>query len=207
MGSLDVVPLCSMKMKDVASRARVSVATVARVLNGTGPVKRSTRKRVVKAIEDLKYHPSLLARSLSSGNASAVGVVVSSLGNPFFLDIVNRIESRLRASGLEVIGIGTNNQLGRLISAVRQLIGHRVTGLVVLVSEMEPAVMDLLDSYGAPSVVLNGGNVTGNTACISIDYQFGMERTIRYLRDLGHRRMVFIGHRATLNTSQTYLKF
>jgi DNA-binding LacI/PurR family transcriptional regulator len=187
-------------MKDVAGRARVSVTTVARVLNGTGPVKRSTRKLVVEAIGDLKYHPNLLARSLSSGNASAVGVVVSSLGNPFFLDIVNGIESRLRASGLEVIGIGTNNRRGRLISAVQQLIGHRVTGLVILVSEMEPAVMDLLDSYGAPSVVLNGGNVTGNNACISIDYQYGTERTIRYLRDLGHRRMAFTGRRLTPGT-------
>jgi DNA-binding LacI/PurR family transcriptional regulator len=190
-----------MKMKDVARRARVSVATVGRVLKGIGPVKRSTRKRVLKAIEDLKYHPNLLARSLSSGNASAVGVVVPSLGNPFFLDIVNRIESRLRASGQDVIGIGTNYQPGRLIAGVRMLIGHRVTGLVILVSEMDPEVMELLDSYGAPSVVLNGGNVTGNSACISIDYQGGTERTIRYLRDLGHRRMAFIGDHAALGSN------
>jgi LacI family transcriptional regulator len=190
-----------MKMKDVAIRARISVATVSRVLNGTGPVRRSTRTRVLNAIDDLKYHPSLNARSLACGNTSAVGVVVPSLGNPFFLDIVNRIESLLRASGLEVIGIGINNQLGRLVSAVRQLIGRRVTGLVILVSEMDPVVRDLLDSYGAPGVVLDGGTVTGNTACVSIDYQGGMERTIRYLRDLGHRRMAFIGHQATLGPS------
>jgi LacI family transcriptional regulator len=188
-------------MKDVATRAGVSVATVSRVLNGTGPVKRSTRARVLKAIEDLKYHPNLHARSLASGNTSAVGVVVSNLGNPFFLDTIHKIESHLRTSGQEVIGISTNYRPGRLVSGVRQLIGHRVTGLVILVSETDPVVMDLLDSYGAPAVVLNSCNVTGNTACISIDYQYGTERTIRYLRDLGHRRMAFIGHHATLGTN------
>ena len=190
-----------MKMKDVAIRARVSVATVSRVLNGTGPVRRSTRTRVLNAIDDLKYHPSLHARSLVCGNTSAVGVVVPSLGNSFFLDTVNRIESHLRTTGQEVIAIGTDYQLGKLNSSVRQLIGHRVTGLVILVSEMDPVVRDLLDSYGAPGVVLDGGTVTGNTACVSIDYQGGMERTIRYLRDLGHRRMAFIGHQATLGAS------
>jgi LacI family transcriptional regulator len=56
-----------MKLDQVARRARVSTATVSRVLNNTGLVKNSTRARVVKAIEDLKYSPNLHARSLAGG--------------------------------------------------------------------------------------------------------------------------------------------
>ena len=72
----------------VARRAGVSPATVSRVLNHTGRVSESTRARVLRAVKDLKYHPNLAARTLAHGRSRTLGLVVSNLGNPFFLPVL-----------------------------------------------------------------------------------------------------------------------
>ena len=60
-----------MNLEQVARRAKVSTATVSRVLNNASVVKTSTRARVIKAIEELKYHPNLHARNLAGGKSSS----------------------------------------------------------------------------------------------------------------------------------------
>ena len=66
-----------MNLEQVARRAKVSTATVSRVLNDASVVKNSTRARVMKAIEELKYHPNLHARNLAGGKSKTIGVIVS----------------------------------------------------------------------------------------------------------------------------------
>ena len=74
-----------MNLDQVARHARVSTATVSRVLNNAALVKSTTRARVMKAIEELKYSPNLHARSLAGGKSRSIGVIVSNIENPFFL--------------------------------------------------------------------------------------------------------------------------
>ena len=83
----------------VARRAGVSTATVSRVLNNLNVVKNSTRARVLKAAEDLKYHPNLHARSLAKGKSRTLGILVSNMENPFFFDIYRALESAAHARG------------------------------------------------------------------------------------------------------------
>src|SRR5579863_5608700 len=97
-----------MNLEEVAKRAKVSTATVSRVLNHTGQVKGTTRTRVMKAVEELKYHPNLHARNLAGGRSRSLGVIVSNIGNPFFLDIYQEIETGAHANGYEVIMANTD---------------------------------------------------------------------------------------------------
>ena len=71
--------MVAMKLEQVARRARVSTATVSRVLNDKARVKDATRARVLKAIEELNYHPNLHARSLAGGQSRSLGVIVSNI--------------------------------------------------------------------------------------------------------------------------------
>jgi uncharacterized protein YerC len=73
-----------MNLDAVAKEAGVSTATVSRVLNDLNVVKNSTRARVLKAVEELKYHPNLHARSLARGKSRTLGILVSNMENPFF---------------------------------------------------------------------------------------------------------------------------
>src|SRR5579859_1039391 len=97
-----------MNLQEVARRAKVSTATVSRVLNNASLVKTSTRVRVMKAIRELKYHPNLHARSLAGGKSRTLGVIVSNLENPFFFDIYRTIETEAHGRGLDVVMANTD---------------------------------------------------------------------------------------------------
>ena len=125
-----------MNLEQVARRAKVSTATVSRVLNNASVVKSTTRARVVKAIEELKYHPNLHARSLAGGKSRTIGVIASNMENPFFFDIYKTIESDAHTRGYEVVMANTDYRSEQLVTSVRLMIGRRVAGLAVIVSEM-----------------------------------------------------------------------
>jgi DNA-binding LacI/PurR family transcriptional regulator len=187
-----------MKLDHVARRARVSTATVSRVLNNTGLVKSTTRARVLKAIEELRYSPNLHARSLAGGTSRSIGVIVSNIGNPFFLDIYKAVEEGARAAGYELIMANTDYDADRLVNGVRLMIGRRVAGLAAIVSEMDAALIEELNGHRIPVVFYDVGSPRRNITNIRVNYRRGMEKLTSYLHSLGHRRIGFVGHHASL---------
>lgn len=187
-----------MKLDQVARRARVSTATVSRVLNNTGLVKNTTRARVLKAIEELKYSPNLHARSLAGGKSRSIGVIVSNIENPFFLDIYKAVEAGAHGAGYEVIMANTDYSSERLVTSVRLMIGRRVAGLAAIVSEMDGDLIEELTGNRIPVVFYDVGTPRRNITNIRVNYRRGMEKVTAYLYSLGHRRVGFVGHHATL---------
>lgn len=188
-----------MKLEDVAKRARVSIATVSRVLNDAGPVKNATRARVLKAVQELKYHPNIHARTLAGGRSRSLGMIVSNLENPFFLDIFRTLESEAHRHGYEVVVANTDYNPKRLVSSVHLMMGRRVAGLAVIVSEMEPLLMQELTELSLPVVFYDVGTPTHNISNIKVNYQKGIQKTAEYLYSLGHRRIAFVGHHTGLS--------
>ena len=117
-----------MTLDQVAGRARVSRATVSRVLNNRAHVRNAVRTRVMQAIEELKYRPNLIARGLAGGSRS-VGVIVSNFENPFFVDIYKAVEAGAGIAGFDIIMANTGYSPERLTASVRLMIGRRVAGL------------------------------------------------------------------------------
>jgi DNA-binding LacI/PurR family transcriptional regulator len=187
-----------MDLKEVARHARVSTATVSRVLNNAANVKSTTRARVAKAVEKLKYHPNLHARSLAGGKSRSIGVIFSNIENPFFLDIYKVVEAGAHAEGYEVIMANTDYRSEQLVASIRLMIGRRVAGLAAIVSEMDPQLIDELNASDIPVVFYDVGAPRGNITNIRVNYRRGMETLADYLYSLGHRRMGFVGHHATL---------
>jgi DNA-binding LacI/PurR family transcriptional regulator len=190
--------LGDMNLEQVARRAKVSTATVSRVLNNASVVRTSTRARVMKAIEELKYHPNLHARNLAGGKSRTLGVILSNMENPFFFDIYKTIESDAHAAGYEVVVANTDYRSEQLVSSVRLMIGRRVAGLAAVVSEMEPALMDELTDSNIPVVFYDVGAPRQNITNIRVNYRRGIDRIIDYLYSLGHRKLGFVGHHSTL---------
>src|ERR1035438_3457498 len=161
----------AMNLEQVARRAKVSTATVSRVLNNASVVKSTTRARVVKAIEELKYHPNLHARSLAGGKSRTIGVIASNMENPFFFDIYKTIESDAHTRGYEVVMANTDYRSEQLVTSVRLMIGRRVAGLAVIVSEMAPELMDDLNDARIPVVFYDVGTPRGNVTNIRVNYR------------------------------------
>jgi LacI family transcriptional regulator len=195
-----------MNLEQVARRAAVSTATVSRVLNNAGHVKSSTRTRVMKAIEELNYHPNLHARSLAGVKSRSIGVIVSNIENPFFLDIYKTVESGARSAGYEVIMANTDYRSEQLVASVRLMIGRRVAGLAAIVSEMDPNLIDELNRNSIPVVFYDVGTPRNNITNIRVNYRRGMGRVIDYLYGLGHRRLGFVGHHASLGPINERMK-
>jgi DNA-binding LacI/PurR family transcriptional regulator len=185
-----------MNLEEVAKKARVSTATVSRVLNNVAVVKSSTRTRVMKAVAELKYHPNLHARTLAGGKSLTLGMIVSNMENPFFFDIFRTLESDAHAQGYEVVVANTDYRSEQLVTSIRLMIGRRVAGLAAIVSEMDPALIEELTDSRIPVVFYDVGAPRRNITNIRVNYQRGVEKVVDYLHGLGHSRMAFVGHHA-----------
>ena len=168
-----------MSLDEVAKRARVSPATVSRVLNNLDVVKSSTRARVMKAVAELNYHPNLHARTLAGGRSRTLGIVMSNMANPFFFDVFEALESAALARGYEVVAANTGYQPERLVSSIRQMMGRRVAGLAVIVSEMDPALRDELANGSMPVVFYDVGAPGKHITNIRVQYRKGIEKTVQ----------------------------
>ena len=188
----------TMNLEEVARHARVSTATVSRVLNNASLVKNSTRARVLKAVEELQYHPNLHARSLAGGKSRSIGVIVSNIENPFFLDIYKAVEAGAHTQGYEVIMANTDYRSEQLVTSIQLMIGRRVAGLAAIVSEMDSDLIEKLNGNRIPVVFYDVGAPRQNITNIRVNYRRGMEKLTDYLYSLGHRQLGFVGHHALL---------
>jgi len=187
-----------MTLAQVAKKAGVSSATVSRVLNNATLVKNSTRARVMRAARELKYHPNLHARSLASGHSRTLGIILSNMENPFFFDIFRTIESLARERGYEAVVANTGYHSEQLVTSVQLMIGWRVAGLAAIVSEMDDDLIQTISESRVPCVFYDVGKAARNITNIRVDYGQGVSKTVEYLHNLGHTRIAFIGHHASL---------
>ena len=187
-----------MSLKDVAERAGVSSATVSRVLNKNNVVRNATRLRVMKAVEELNYHPNLHARTLAGGKSRTLGMIVSNLENPFFFDIFRTVENDAHAQGYEVVVAHTEYRPEQLAARVRNMLERRVAVLAVIVSEMTPELTLELAGSRIPVVFYDAATPHSSIFNIHVNYRRGMERIVNYLHSLGHHRLAFVGHHSTL---------
>lgn len=191
-----IIPL--LRLEDIASRAKVSVSTVSRVVNGHCAVKSSTRKRVLAVLEEMHYRPNLQARSLVAGRSNTLGIIVSNLENPFFVDIFHTLEKEAHDAGYEVLVGNTNYDSERLIACIDLFMGRRVAGLVIIVSEHVSPEHKQLIQADIPIALYDAILPGKRRSSVCFDYAKGMTQLARYLYDLGHRRMAYIGYRLPL---------
>ncbi|MBI1353051.1 MAG: LacI family DNA-binding transcriptional regulator [Acidobacteria bacterium] len=188
-----------MTLKEVAERAGVSIATASRALNKPGVVQDVTRRRVLQAVKELHYRPNRFAQSLAGGRTNALGVIVSNIENPFFLDILHALEEEATRKGFELIYENTDYRPERLAGAVERMLGRPLAGLALIVSERDDEAVAMLEDWNQPVVLFDSVHTPPVGVTIELRYEKAMQRTVEYLYSLGHRRMAFIGHHSALD--------
>jgi LacI family transcriptional regulator len=184
----------AVRIEDVAREAGVSTATVSRVINNQG-VREKTREKVISAMEKLRWEPNLAARSLMTGKGRSVGVVIPSLTNPYFSEIVESIETCLTAEGY--LGILVSSGSGRSDEREREvtetLIKRQVDGIILVDGTYENNHNGFLVSVARklPLVVINGVPGLEGVDLVMTDQARGMVKVLDYLYGLGHRRIAF----------------
>lgn len=190
-----------MDMLTVARKARVSTATVSRVLNGTRPVKEAVAARVRAAVKELNYVPNNHARSLRSGRSNLFGLLISDVRNPFFPDLIEHFEALASEQGIDVTFANTGYSPQRLVNGLRRLLDRGVDGIAVLTSELNEEVIQILRGVKIPVVFLNQPTLEGRFPVVAVDYERGMHDAVDHLRMLGHKDIGFASGPSTLSSA------
>ncbi|WP_238918975.1 LacI family DNA-binding transcriptional regulator [Clostridium sp. YIM B02555] len=121
----------SATISDIAKRAKVSPATVSRVLNSSGYVKEDTKQRILTAIKEMNYTPSAIARSLSKSETNTIGIIVPDITNTYFGEIIKGVSEIAEKSNLNIILFNTDNYLEKEIRAINLLKEQRIKGIIM----------------------------------------------------------------------------
>jgi LacI family transcriptional regulator, galactose operon repressor len=190
-----------LNIHEVAKRARVSIATVSRTINGVPTVAPQLSRRVWKVIEELDYYPNSQARSLVSGRSRIFGLIVSEITNPFFPEIVQEFEDVAVQHNYEVLLTSTVHDSKRMALSVRRMIERRVEGVAVVTFGMEEALLRDFKSRNVPLVFVDVGPSLPRISNIRIDYLHGIRQAVQHVAALRHRRIAFISGPLTLKSA------
>ena len=181
-------------IQDVAKKANVSVATVSRVMNVNYPVKAETRETVLRVIKELNYIPNMQARELTKQKSTIIGVVVPSITNMFFTELVNGIENELKSNSLSIILACTNGDEKEEQKCVSNLISRNVSGIIVAGPDTENIKDKFYDniSHKIPLVFINSEYIDSNISYVSNNEASGANTALRYLLGNNHRDVLFV---------------
>ena len=177
-------------IKDVAARAGVSFTTVSHVLNGTRRVSEESRRRVERAVAELGYVPSALARSLKTSETHVLGVLVPNITNPFFAELMRGVEDAARGQGDSVFLCNCDDDPARQLGYVQRLLARRVDGLLLANSAAEAStVSGALKQTPVPTVVVDRAVAGLDADLVRVDNTGGARLATEHLLGLGHRRI------------------
>jgi len=189
-------------IREVASAAGVSTATVSNVLNNTGKVGPTTRRHVLATVRRLGYVPDVHARRLASNSKRPLGIIVSDIENPFFPEVIKSFETRARELGYDAILSDTNYDPQRTRVAAERMMEHKVRGVAIMTSEISIKLVHELARRKIAVTFLDLAPVRSYMSNLRIDYESGIEQIVRYLHGLGHRRIAFVAGREGLKSNK-----
>lgn len=188
-------------LKDVAREARVSIATVSKVLNGQEgeiAISEATRKRVLEAAKRLNYHPNISARRLVSQRSNTVGIVIESYGSfggPINAQILQGIGSKLDKAALDALLVSCDsvrdiNAHLKAMSASKQ-----IDALMLWIPDVDPKLCEYLRQHGVPHCHVNFEGPESCSVVLSDNFNGAYEAT-RHLIEQGHREIAIIAPRS-----------
>jgi len=195
-------------IKDVARRAGVAHTTVSRALRGNPIISTETTERIRKIASEMGYQPSAAARSLKTNRSQVLGVIVSSIDDPFFSEILQGIDDIAQQSDYSLFIASSQRDLDREKAIVRTMREHRVDGVILCSTPFSSEQSHQLQNFEIPIVVINNQSAEDYRYSIYHDDLDGSMQVMQYLINLGHERIAYLGFphsgRTNLNRQKGY---
>ena len=190
-------------IKDIAQAAGVSHSTVSRALSDSPLVKTETKARIQRLAQEMGYTPDAIARSLVTRETHTVGVVVTTITDPFVAEVVQGVEDTALENDYSVILASSAAEPDREVAAVEMLRAKRVDSVVVTSSRVGALYLEHLERIGVPVVLINNHNEESGryTFSVSVDNQHGGHLATRHLIERGHRRIAYVSGTADQSDS------
>jgi DNA-binding LacI/PurR family transcriptional regulator len=183
----------AVSIKDIARLAGVSHSTVSRALNKSPLIPVKTAQRIQRIAAEKGYAASVVARSLVTRRTEAIGVVVTSIADPFNGEVVAGIEEVANDEGYSVVLATSQADPRRELTVVRSFRERRVDGILVASSRLGAQYLPLFAELETPIVLLNNQHPSEFAYSVSIDNADGGYQAAMHLIGLGHRDIAYIG--------------
>ncbi len=197
-------------LKDVARLASVDPSTASRVLRGDPHqgVRQDTRGRILDAARVLNYRPNAVAQSLRTRRTNTLAVIVPTLDNPAFIDVIRGIQTEAATMGklvlmleAEAFGWGEKSLAEREELFARLVLDGRVDGLIVAFAMLQDRLVGRLAERGLPLVLVNRRQAAMH-GWVAVDDVRGARIAVEHLQSLGHERIGFVGFGELADTAR-----
>jgi LacI family transcriptional regulator len=168
-------------IKEVATKAGVSVGTVSNVLNDLSTVSEGNRKKVNEVIMELGYTPNKIAASLSNKKTRNIGLVVTDISSPFYSDLIKAITETLETYGYNVFLCGSDDDIAKEEKLIKNLLSMWVDGIILIPSYTDRRDIHFLNSLEIPLVVVNREIEGFKKDIVVFDNFKGAYEGVRYL--------------------------
>lgn len=183
-------------IKDVAKKAEVSTATVSLVITNNSRISQDTRKKVLKAIKELDYHPSRSARGLVSKKTGNLGFILTDdhflRTEPFYTRIFLGTEFAAHVHDFYILLTTLPNTFSIEDPLPRFVLEKNVDGIIIA-GKVPSALIQKLEKYKIPLVFIDYVPPVGEYPIVLMDNINGGEIATKHLIDLGHKSIAFIG--------------
>lgn len=155
---------------DVAREAKVSMATVSRVLNANPNVKPETRKKVKDVIDRLNYRPNAVARGLASKKTTTVGVIIPDISDLYYSALARGLEDIAEMYNYQIIITNTDQDPKKEHNAYLNLVSKQVDGIIFLGGKLNSAILKDIETSKVPVVVCGSGAEKNDLPSVNINY-------------------------------------
>ena len=195
-------------IKDVASKAGLSQATVSRVINNHPYVSEDKKLAVQKAMDELGYVPNSSAQRLRNLKTKKIAVLVSRIVNPFFSQLVDAMEKRAATAGFHLILCNTRIDKEKELEYFQLLKSKQVDGIIMASVENSWEVIEPYTKYG-PIIYCNEYDPDATVTRVRLDQVEGGYIGTKHLLDKGHRKIAYCqgnDSSVSVNRRRGYLK-
>ncbi|MDF2725696.1 MAG: transcriptional regulator [Paenibacillus sp.] len=186
---------------DIAKAAGVSIATVSKVINGTGRISAETRERINEIMQELDYQPSVVASALTGKSTFTIGLLIPDLANPLYAEIARSAEDRGRELGFNLVMCSTDNNPRRESNYISFLKQKRVDGILISTGISDEAGLKNLAEQKIPVALVTRDIASLDADSVRVDDFMGGYQAASHLIGLGHRHFAIIAEDLQLPAS------
>ncbi|COE00025.1 catabolite control protein A [Staphylococcus warneri] len=178
---------------DVAREARVSMATVSRVVNGNQNVKPETRNKVNEVIKKLNYRPNAVARGLASKRTTTVGVIIPDISNVYYSQLARGLEDIATMYKYHSIISNSDNDSEKEKEIFNNLLSKQVDGIIFLGGTISKEIKELINQSSVPVVVSGTNGKDDHVASVNIDFEKAADEVTQQLIKQGAKSFALVG--------------
>ena len=181
-------------LKDIAIRAGVHPSTVSKILREKENIQISdvTRKKVQKIAQDLDYHPNQMAQAFRLKKTFTIALIIPEISNSFFSGIARAIEEESYRAGYNLVVCNTNENSEKEEKYIKNFISRGIDGFIIAPAQKSESNIENLMKRKIPFVLVDRSFSSLQTNAVVSDNKISAYKSVKYLYELGHKRIGFI---------------